>query len=788
MGRLGISNGQFAEDLGHDLEINASTYHWSVRVFKILQKVLKVNLKLHHSSGQINQGEIFLFNHFARFETFIPQYMIFKETGAYCRSIASSEFFVKGDTFSNYLLNVGAVPNDMPALLRFLAVEALRGRKIIVFPEGGMVKDRRVIDDEGRYSVYSRHAEGRRKHHTGAAFLGLALDVFKTAVLEAHAKGRARQVEQWAQNLGIDGGEALLEAARRPTAIVPANITFYPIRVGDNMLRKGAQLLNSGLSRRMSEELMIEGNILLKDTDMDIRLGDPIYPGRFWRWWDKKVIEHIVPRLGTLEHVFAMEPTARQWRKRVFAGRMYQNALRVRDEYMHRMYSDVTVNLSHLASCLILHWMDKGRREVEHGMFCRTLYVAVKRLQRERRVHLHRSLRNPEAYLGLLDGDCAGLAQFLRTAQNTDLVRCDPHRYHFLPKLLEEHGIDDVRLENLIVVYANEVAPVAQVAAAVAFAVNEMDTLSGRAFADLLYDDERIGHAWDRTSFTKPRHSEINDQEIATRSGEPYLLVPQDHKDFGVVLAHGFLASPAELRGFAQRVAATGVPVVGVRLKGHGTSPWDLRERSWLDWLESVRRGYRIMSSLTSRVCLVGFSTGAALCLRLAADQPEGLAGVFAASVTYKFQNKNMVFVPIVHSANRLVRWVSSYEGVIPFRRNDSEHPDINYRHMPIRGLYELRRMVEELDNRLIDVNCPVQLVQATDDPVVDPRSAALVESKLGSKQVSLQMVEADKHGILSEDLGGVQQLALNFLESLWQTQDQAIGPPTYLVGEPERG
>ena len=34
--------------------------------------MLKVNVDLHHSEGQIDEGEIFLFNHFARFETFIP--------------------------------------------------------------------------------------------------------------------------------------------------------------------------------------------------------------------------------------------------------------------------------------------------------------------------------------------------------------------------------------------------------------------------------------------------------------------------------------------------------------------------------------------------------------------------------------------------------------------------------------------------------------------------------------------------------------------------------------------
>ena len=50
-------------ELEHDLEVRRSTYEWSVRLFRVLQKVLKVNVKLHHSEGQIDEGEIFLFNH-----------------------------------------------------------------------------------------------------------------------------------------------------------------------------------------------------------------------------------------------------------------------------------------------------------------------------------------------------------------------------------------------------------------------------------------------------------------------------------------------------------------------------------------------------------------------------------------------------------------------------------------------------------------------------------------------------------------------------------------------------
>ena len=100
--------------------------------------------------------------------------------------------------------------------------------------------------------------------------------------------------------------------------------------------------------------------------------------------------------------------------------------------------------------------------------------------------------------------------------------------------------------------------------------------------------------------------------------------------------------------------------MIGVRLRGHGTSPWDLRDRSWQEWLGSVRRGFEIMSAFTEKVCLVGFSTGGALSLRLAAEHPEKLAGVVAVAVPVKFRNRNMIFVPIIQGINKLVQWILS--------------------------------------------------------------------------------------------------------------------------------
>jgi hypothetical protein len=142
-----------------------------------------------------------------------------------------------------------------------------------VFPEGGMVKDKRVIDHKGQYSVFSRTANERRKHHRGPAVIALALDAFKTALLHDFAAGKYHRVERWAEQLDFDSVEHLMQKAVKPTVIVPSHITFYPIRVSDNILHQAARLFNRGINKRFAEELIIEGNLLFKETDMDIRFS-----------------------------------------------------------------------------------------------------------------------------------------------------------------------------------------------------------------------------------------------------------------------------------------------------------------------------------------------------------------------------------------------------------------------------------------------------------------------------------------------------------------------------------
>ncbi len=751
-----------------DLKINTSTYDFCVRAFRTTKKLLKLNIKLHEETQVAkkvsDKGDIFLFNHFARFETFIPQYLLHEATGAYCRSIASAEFFEGDDRFSHFLYSIGVVPNDLPNLFPFLAKEILHGRKLIIFPEGGMVKDKQVIDQYGQYNIFSRTANMRRKHHRGAAVIAMGLDAFKTALLRDFSKGNYQQIELWAERLDFNSSEELMLKALKPTVIVPSNITFYPIRVSDNILHKAVKLFSRGINKRFAEELIIEGNLLFKDTDMDIHFAKPIVASDYWRWWEKRLLPRMSHQFDSLSELFKLVPDKDHLGSRLHSLGIKAKSNKVRDDYMQSMYEAVTINLSHIASYLILALFNQGLHQLSCARFHKMLYFSIKKIQ-STNYCLHRSLHNPEEYDSLINQGTSRLDQLLISAKSLALVHIDKGCYVLDKKLIEEFEIDEIRTENLISVYANEISPLKQATSMIESSIIQVDEMSARQFAQYRFHDQEIMTEWDKKKYKKPKYDDINQKQTATADPNWFFLKAAKEPASAVLLIHGFLASPAEMRSLGDRLHRQGHHVLGVRLRGHGTSPWDLRERDWHDWMDSVSRGYDIIKAFSQSIHIVGFSTGGLLALMQVSLHPhKKIKSVISISAPVTFKNKNLKFVPLLHHTNRLARLIKM-DGIFPFQPNNPEHPDINYQHIPIRALYQLQQLIDQLMREPLNIKAKIHFFQAKNDPVVEPSSVESLYQHIKAKDKSITMIEADRHGIVYENIDNVQQKIVSLIK-----------------------
>lgn len=744
-------------------DIDDDLYHRSVKLFSAVRNLLSVNIRL-HADEQALQGDIFLFNHFSRFETFIPQFLIFEKTGAYSCAIASAEFFKEDTVLSRYLRQVGVFPHNHPRLFPILANHILRGRKVIIFPEGGMVKDRRVIDKKGEYSIYSRMTGERRKQHTGAAILGQGVEIAKVAIKKAFAEGRGDQLHAWKTALKFENLDELMAAALKPTLIIPSNITFYPIRSSENLLVKSVDLFMGDMSLRQTEELLIESNFLLKDTDMDVSMGEPINPCCDWSGLTYWVADKVARNIKNTDDVFELNKPHGCWWARLLSYLMTRNAICSRNQYMKQIYANTRVNLSHLASVLIMKRVAKQHYVIEKKRFYTVLYIAIKRLQKKENIHLHRSLLNPDDYADLLYGHSRRFEQFICLAKEAELITEQDECYQFLPKLCADYDFDQIRLENPIAVYNNEVAPLRAVRQIIMEADRDYAHIKDQQLAAWSFEDEYMSLACERAQYSIESYDAINIEQTAIVDPSPFFIQPDNANGIGILLIHGLLASPAELRDYGHYLSQQGYTVLGVRIKGHGTSPYALRDISYEEWLNSVQRGLFILKAHCATNVVIGFSTGGALGLKLAHDYPQYIQAVVAVSVPVKFISATFMLVPLLHNTNQIVQWVSSYEGVKPFIENEPEHPQINYRHVPVRALYELRRLMHDLENEASEIVTPSLLLYADKDPVVDPEGGTVLFEKLGAVDKQIRLIKADRHGILMENSGHIWSLIDAFL------------------------
>src|SRR5579863_874792 len=140
---------------------------------------------------------------------------------------------------------------------------------------------------------------------------------------------------------------------------------------------------------------------------------------------------------------------------------------------------------------------------------------------------------------------------------------------------------------------------------------------------------------WSAPLRADPRQGEAAEQAIMQQSDDdPHLPRPDTGEFFlpgsglSALLIHGLSGTPYEMRYLGDRLAAAGVRVLGVRLKGHAGAPEELGASDHSSWYESAVQGFERLREYGDANVVVGLSMGAILAARLAADQREAVAGL----------------------------------------------------------------------------------------------------------------------------------------------------------------
>ena len=248
-------------------------------ILRQLERNLDVQIRVHGLTTPFARGGgIVVANHFTRLETFVIPFVLYREVQIIVRVLAAPMFFTN-HVFGEYLAGIGALSTNYPHKYELIARDILRGGWWLIFPEGSMIKDRKVIE-RGRLLVSNEGGTLRRPPHSGAAIIALTVQRYKDAL--RHALRHEAQREQICHSLGLPhlrrtDLEAMLH---RPTSILPLSMTYYPLHPQENLLkslvtRLVPTLRHADMGPRLVEELTVEGAMLLKGVEIDMRLGHP---------------------------------------------------------------------------------------------------------------------------------------------------------------------------------------------------------------------------------------------------------------------------------------------------------------------------------------------------------------------------------------------------------------------------------------------------------------------------------------------------------------------------------
>ncbi|MGA2782690.1 MAG: alpha/beta fold hydrolase [Smithella sp.] len=706
-----------------------------------LIKVSGTDIRLHGVENVPDQPVLYVINHFTRLETILMPYIIIKNIKKYPISLADHSFFSGG--MSTFMDKVGAIsttdPNRDTILINALLTDC---HPVVIFPEGQIIKDKKIIE-KGKYIVYN--AGLRRPPHLGAAQIALRTQFIREKLRVFRARGDDSSISRIATHFGFDPAD-VDKIINKETYIIPVNITYYPVRAQENALSKFANRFINNISTRLQEEIEVEGPMLMGRVDIDINFGKPI-----------QIKEYITPSTGLNKmladnNIYLDNEDLKKFVpfKKICVSMMY--------DYMNAIYGMTTVNHDHLFSYILIKYWKNSFREDD---FKNRVFLAIEYLRAIGISNCHTSLYKKQFYL-LTDDYHEKYENFIKEAVANNFITLENG---IITKNSERFSrksdFHTIRRDNILEVFKNEIEPLRGF-------IKAMNILMILPAFFVRWKIKNHFVRLDKNLFEQDyQEYYIKDESKPQNIGEPFFL-KRFFSRKGVILVHGYMAAPEEIRPLADYLYKNGYNVYGVRLRGHGTAPEDLACRNWEKWYDSASRAYIIMKNSVKTFSIGGFSMGAGIALLHAANKPGKFAGVISINAPVKLKGIASKFASIVVAWNKLLSKIHVNKGKMEFVENVPENPEINYLRNPVSGGNELEKLMKQVENQLKNVKGPVLIIQGSDDPVVNAASGQEIFEKLGTKDKQILQIYANHHGILrGGEAGKVNAMVLMFLEKL---------------------
>lgn len=238
----------------------------------------------------------------------------------------------------------------------------------------------------------------------------------------------------------------------------------------------------------------------------------------------------------------------------------------------------------------------------------------------------------------------------------------------------------------------------------------------------------------------------------------------------GVLCLHGLTGTPFEVRPLAEALGAAGYSVEVPLLAGHGATLRELAATQWSDWLASAENA---MNDLRRRVdgrpiCVVGFSMGGLLALRLARQFPDAVAAQAIMAAPLRMRPAQTRGVRAL--AMLPVDFRSYPFACIPkIKGSDISDPDMrdanpSLRAFPISTVTSLFDLMNQVRADLPNVRAPTLVIHGRHDHTVPMEDSLELTGSLGSDVIERLWLDRSFHVVtLDVERGAVSNAVVGF-------------------------
>ncbi|MFX0172609.1 MAG: alpha/beta hydrolase [Candidatus Hodarchaeota archaeon] len=231
-----------------------------------------------------------------------------------------------------------------------------------------------------------------------------------------------------------------------------------------------------------------------------------------------------------------------------------------------------------------------------------------------------------------------------------------------------------------------------------------------------------------------------NELESLKHLAKPFFF--KGSSDLGILLVHGFTASPTEILPIGKFLHNQGYTVYGVRLAGHGTNYTELPKYTWKDWYQSVEEGIVKIKEQCNSLVPIGLSLGALLSLYLIYKHPEiDFQKLILLSPPFGLKSRLANLAPIL---KYVVKY--SYKGDASLQYF-KKHNLYSYMYRPLSALAQLIYFQKYIEKQNIKLKTPTMIAYGRNDDMISIPAINKAIKRMFTPTSQVQLLELPKSG-----------------------------------------